>query len=169
MNKEYHRRSTRLPNYDYTRPGAYLVTICTQNRDCILSEISNSKSVLTDLGQQVFASWQWLEKQYPYLKLDEFIIMPNHLHGILVITDNCRGGSRTALIAKRKSLGHIVGAFKTISTKWFNKIQGTPGAKLWQRGFYEHVIRNDKELDRIREYIANNPARWEFDKENKTK
>ena len=160
------RRSIRLPDYDYTTPGAYLVNICTQNRECLFGEIVDSKIVYNDLGRLVVKAWIWLAEQYPYVELDEFIVMPNHLHGILVLSDYCRGSSRTAPTAKRKPLGRIVGAFKTVSTKRVNLFRQTPGTRLWQRGYYEHVVRNTEELSRIREYIVTNPARWAIDCEN---
>ena len=104
------------------------------------------------------------------------MIMPNHLHGIIVIADVVKGGSRpgfaalcpgtTAPTEKRKPIGRLVGAFKTVSTKRINHPRNTPGLKIWQRNYYEHIIRNDDELNRIREYIANNPAQWEMDREN---
>ena len=136
--------------------------------------------VLNDAGLAVFETWQWLGTQYDYVELDRWIIMPNHVHGIIVIMGGCRGGSRTAQgdsqtvrggsrtapTGKRKPIGRLVGAFKTVSTKRINQMDGTPGAKLWQRNYYEHIIRNDTELHRIREYITNNPARWESDREN---
>ena len=113
-------------------------------------------------------SWVWLSSQYGYVDLDEYVVMPNHMHGILVITDDGRGGSRTAPTtdAKRKSVGRLIGAFKTVSTKRINEIRKTPGAKLWQRNYYEHIIRNDDDLNRIRHYIADNPLRWDQDPEN---
>jgi len=111
-------------------------------------------------------TWRWLATQYDYVELDEWGIMPNHMHGIIVITDVCRGGSRTAPTGQRKPIGRLVGAFKTVSTKRINEIRNTPGAKIWQRNYYEHIIRDDDELNRICEYIANNPLQWEMDREN---
>lgn len=189
------RRSIRLKDYDYTQEGAYYVTVCVnediyrgnprctgvahcrgasrsalnRNRN-IFGEIKNGKMILNVTGQIVHDSWQWLEKQYEYVELDEFIVMPNHLHGIICInnikndnTRNDQGGSRTAPTNKRKPLGRLIGAFKTVSTKQINAIRNTPGARLWQRNFYEHVIRTESDLARIREYIINNPANWEND------
>jgi len=120
--------------------------------------------VLKDAGRVVAGTWQWLEQQYDYVDLDEWTVMPNHFHGIVVL--GCRGGSRTAPTGKRKPLGRLIGAFKTVSTKQINEMRNTSGAKLWQRGFYEHIIRNDESLNRIREYIMNNPLQWELDREN---
>lgn len=93
--------------------------------------------------------------------------MPNHLHGIIVIVaDDRRSGSRTAPTGRRKPLGRLVGAFKTVTTKQINIARGTPGLPVWQRNYYEHIIRNDQSLNRIRQYIADHPARWTFDREN---
>jgi len=140
-------------------------------------------------------TWLWLADQYEFVHLDEYVIMPNHLHGIIVIGDTCRGGTRTVLrrgdtrtvlrrgdtrtvlrrgdtrsaptgVAKRKPLGRLVGAFKTVSTKHINEIRGTLGVPVWQRNYYERVIRNGEELNRVRQYIIDNPAHWEQDHEN---
>ena len=128
--------------------------------------------MLNDSGQIVADSWGWLSQQYPHVDLDEWIVMPNHLHGIIVLDDRApdtrRGGSRTAqaTLAKRKPLGRLVGAFKTVSTKRINQLRGTPGAQLWQRNYYEHVVRDEPELERARHYIAYNAAKWPDDPEN---
>jgi len=160
---EKHRRSLRLSNYDYNRSGAYFVTLCTLDRACLFGHIDMDAMHLSSIGESVLASWLWLATQYPYVSLDSFVIMPNHLHGILFI-GSTEGGSRTAP-TKIKSLGRLIGAFKTVSTKSINALNGTSTA-LWQRNYYEHVIRNETDLSRIREYIQNNPAQWALDKEN---
>jgi putative transposase len=95
--------------------------------------------------------------------------MPNHLHGVVVINDMGRGGSRTAPtmdIAGPKPLGRLIGAFKTVSTKQINALRGTPGSTLWQRNYYEHVICGEAELDRVRRYVKDNPLMWDMDQEN---
>jgi len=120
--------------------------------------------VLNEFGCLVQSVWQWLGERYNYVVLDTFILMPNHLHGILILTDNGRGDSRIAPTYKRKPLGRLIGVFKTVSTKQINRIRNTPGERLWQRNYYEHIIRNEVELHRIREYIINNPMKWEIDK-----
>ena len=122
--------------------------------------------MLNDFGEMVAESWEWLATRYDYVELDQWTIMPNHMHGIIVITGVVKGGSRTAPTEKRKPIGRLVGAFKTVSTKRINHLRNTPGVKIWQRNYYEHIIRNDDELNRIREYIVNNPAQWEMDREN---
>ncbi|MFH1665640.1 MAG: transposase [Candidatus Omnitrophota bacterium] len=172
------RKSVRLRNYDYTQEGAYYVTVCVNEDVCrgasrsaldIFGRIENGEMILNGMGQIINDSWQWLEKQYKYIKLDEFIVMPNHIHGIVCINNprmgviQKEGGSRTAPTVKLKPLGRLIGAFKTVSTKQINIIRDTPGMRLWQRNYYEHVIRDESDLNRIREYITNNPLRWEED------
>ena len=107
----------------------------------------------------------WLGKRYDHVDLDAWVIMPNHLHGIIILHDG-RGGSRTAPTEKRKPLGRLIGAFKTISTKRVNEIRKTPGMQLWQRNYYEHVIRGEQALAALRKYIVENPAKWSSDLEN---
>ena len=157
-------------------------------RQCLLGEIIDGAMKLNKYGEIVSETYQWLAQRYPYLILDEWIIMPNHFHGIMVITNQSRrGGSRTTPTTditltlnrkdiiltyknlpinpelKRKSLGRLIGAFKTVSTKQINLIRNTPGTKIWQRNYYEHIIRNEKSLNKIREYIVNNPLSWQND------
>jgi len=165
----YHRRSIRLPAYDYAQAGAYFVTIVCRNRVLLLEDPR-----FRDLVEE---TWLWIADQYEFVRLDEFVVMPNHLHGIIVIGDTGRGASRSPLrrgasrsaptgAARRKPLGRLVGAFKTVSTKHINEIRGTLGVPVWQRNYYERVIRNDEELNRVRRYIIDNPAHWEEDREN---
>ena len=167
------RRSIRLQGYDYSQAGVYFVTIVTQGRACLFGEVVDGIVHLNSTGRMISDCWQWLESQYPCVALDEYVLMPNHLHGLIMITDNVRrGGSRTAPTGadspagKRKPLGRLIGAFKTVSTKQFNSAHGKSGSPLWQRNFFEHVVRRDESLDKIRQYIRDNPARWEFDREN---
>ncbi len=163
------RRSIRLPGYDYAQPGAYFVTLCVHQRECLLGEITDGEMMLNEFGRVVMECWPWLAKQYPHVTVDEWIVMPNHFHGILMIVDAvCRGGSRTAPTngTTHKPLGRLIGAFKTVSTKRINAIRDTPGLPVWQRNYYEHIIRNEEELNHIRQYIVANPRNWEFDQEN---
>jgi len=168
----HHRRSIRLAGYDYSQMGAYFVTICTRERRCLFGDVVDGEMRLNPYGAIVTSAWQWLAGQYPYVALDECVVMPNHLHGIIEIldcdrgVDSCRGGSRTAPTKKRKPLGRIIGAFKTVSTKRINKMRHTPAVTVWQRNYYEHIIRNETDWERTREYIAANPALWDEDKEN---
>jgi len=164
---KHRRRSIRLENYDYSQAGAYFVTICTRDRACLLGEIVNGEMRLNEVGQIVADAWKWLAVQYAHVELDMSILMPNHLHGIIMICDDIRrGGSRTAPTETRKPLGRLIGAFKTVSTKRINELHLTSGGPFWQRNYYEHIIRNEEELAEVREYILNNPVRWNEDENN---
>jgi len=169
------KNSIRLRGYDYSRPGVYFVTICTRDRDCLFGNIVNGQMVMNDYGKMVDETLKWLARRYAYVSLDAWVVMPNHLHGIVIITDeqcNSRGGSRTAPTRTaptrtRKPLGRLIGAFKTVSTKRINELRRTTGARLWQRNYYEHIIRNENELNAIRRYILNNPLNWDLDRDNR--
>jgi REP element-mobilizing transposase RayT len=154
------RRSIRLPAYDYAQAGAYFVTIVCKDRVPLLQE--------PEFRAAADEAWRWLADRYEFVELDEYVVMPNHLHGIIVVVDPRRGGSRTAPTngPKRKALGRLVGAFKTVSTKRINGMRGTPGLPVWQRNYYEHVVRDEEDLDAVRQYIVNNPMRWAEDRDN---
>ncbi len=160
----HHRRSIRLKGYDYSQNGAYFVTLCSWQRECLFGDIKDGEMRLNENGLIIDETWSWLGKQYPYLESVEYAIMPNHFHGIFLI-DRYLGGSRTAPTGRIKPLGRILGAFKTRSTKLVNEFLQTSGAPIWQRNYYEHIIRNESELNRIVEYIISNPSNW-FDDEN---
>jgi putative transposase len=156
------RNSIRLPDWDYASPGAYFVTICVERREIALGEVVEGQMVLSTFGQVAADSWLWLARQYPYVDLDEWVLMPDHFHGIIVI----RAPDLTPAPIKVKPLGRLVGAFKTVSTKEINRLCDTPGAPFWKRAYYDRVIRNAKELDAVRRYIRDNPARWAAGREN---
>ena len=173
--KIHHRRSIRLKGYDYRQAGGYFVTLVTQGREMLFGEVVHGEMVLNDFGKIAAETWLWLETQYPYVALGEWVVMPNHFHGIIfILDDDGRGGSRTAPTnpqtitdaVKRKPLGRLIGAFKTVSTKHINLTRHTEGEMVWQRNYYEHILRNETELDRITRYIESNPARWADDDEN---
>ena len=166
MSSIRHRQTLRLPEYDYSQGGAYFVTICVQGRECVLGKVQDGEVCLSPLGEIAAESWAWIEAGYPQVSLDVWVVMPNHIHGIIILMTDGRGGSRTAPTTKPKPLGRLIGAFKTISTKRINAMRLAPATRFWQRNFYEHVIRNESSLSRIREYIVNNPLRWELDREN---
>ncbi len=162
-----HRRSIRLPTYDYASAGAYFVTICAYGRQ-MLFEDESIRSVIQEC-------WDALPDHFAHVAIDEFVIMPNHVHGVVwILRDDIgdRGvGAQHALPlrlagAPRGSLGAIVGSFKSAVTKRVNELNQTPGAPLWQRNYYERVIRDDDELNRIREYIQLNPLKWSLDRDN---
>ena len=161
----HHRRSIRLAGYDYAQPGAYFVTLCVQDRLCLLGEIAHKAMTFSDWGRIAAQSWTWLRDQYPYVSLDVWVVMPNHLHGIIVLLDDAVGARHDAPL-RRKPLGQLVGAFKTTCTKKINQLQGTPSAKFWQRNYYEHIVRDERDMARIRQYIIDNPRRWEEDRDN---
>ena len=139
--------------------GAYFVTIVAFQRECLFGEIVDGEMKLNDFGNMIADTRKWLENQYPYVESLHSVVMPNHLHGLLMIHDNDgRGGSRSAPTGyKRKPLGRLIGAFKTVSTKQINLLRHTEGAVVWQRNYYEHIIRNEREMDNIWKYIEANP------------
>jgi len=182
------RRSIRLKGYDYSQIGAYFVTICVDNRECLFDDL-----VLRRVAETY---WRNIPRHFPNVALDEWIVMPNHLHGAIVIADDARrgeafppttfagnslsderdafasshaSGNASPLLprgASPDSLGAIIGNYKSVTTRRINAIRHTPGAPVWQRNYYEHIVRDENELNRIREYIVNNPANWEEDEEN---
>ncbi len=169
------RRSIRLKNYDYSSPGAYFVTICINDRQCLLGKIVNRKTKLNKTGEIIYDEWLKTSIIRMNVKLDEFIIMPNHLHGIIIITNGnglVVGANRrfvpTRIAQNNKmkpnTLCSIIAQFKSVATKRIRQ-NGFPNFQ-WQRNYYEHIIRNESELNRIRKYIQNNPQQWEIDQEN---
>ncbi len=185
------RRSIRLKAYDYSTPGAYFITAVVKQRTCILSEIHDGALTLTPLGEIVNQCWNALPQRFPSAELDAFVIMPNHFHGVIRLTDeSARDGVVWATLAvvpharvvrdareragaspapTKPTLGDIVGAFKSqCFTVWYDYIKQNDlniVAKFWQRNYYEHIVRDQKELDRVRAYIEANPFRWEYDRE----
>ena len=154
------RKHNRLRNYDYRTPGAYFITTVVRGRQNTFGEVKDGANHLTPYGETLVEQWHWLHKQYLYIALDQFVVMPNHFHGIIIIGT----GRDLSLQPKTKSLSEIVGAFKTTSSKRIHQLGMS--SFQWQRSFYERIIRNDGELGRIREYIQTNPLRWELDIEN---
>ncbi len=156
------RSPLRLKEYDYSRAGAYFVTVCTKHRKMLLGDVVEDGIRLNPLGVVVKECWEDLPRHYHFLELDAFIVMPNHVHGILVITGNPNVGAglKPAPTSKRRALPEIVRALKTFSARRINQILGTPGIPVWQRNYYEHVIRNEIDLEETREYIQNNLIKW---------
>jgi len=151
-----HRRSIRLKGYDYSQPGAYFVTFNTYQNLPLLGKIQDGIVILTRAGQIVQQLWQDLPSHHSNVQLDEFIIMPQHVHGIILLVENDPPDRQT-----RSSLAEVVRAVKTFSARRINALQHTQGTPVWQRNYYEHIIRNDKELAQIRQYIRDNPRRSE--------
>jgi len=162
--EKHHRRSIRLKGYDYTQAGAYFVTVCVQNHECLFGQILDNNMRLNHAGVIVQTVWNELPVHYTHVQLDQFVAMPNHVHGIVILTDV--GAGFKPVPTRRHGLQEIIRAFKTFSSRRINQLRGIPGIPVWQRNYYEHIIRHEPELNRIREYIQTNPLRWELDREN---
>jgi REP element-mobilizing transposase RayT len=164
----HHRRSVRLRDYDYSGAGAYFVTICVANRECLFGETADGVMRMNDAGLAVAECWQAVPDHFPQVELDEFVVMPNHLHGIIVIDRRdtaCRAQVEESFSRPISgSLPTIIRSFKSAATKRINQFRDNPGAPMWQRNYYERVIRDEQELDGIRQYITGNPAQWVEDK-----
>jgi len=158
QSKPPRRRTTRLRNYDYSQTGCYFVTICSYRRCHIFGEISNGTMYLNDSGMIVSDCWIELPDHFTQIGLDAFVIMPNHVHGIIMLNESTD--------SPKPSLGNVVGAFKSASTRIIRKVCGQSFGNVWQRNYYEHIIRNEESLDRIRQYIIHNPLSWHLDREN---
>ena len=167
-----HRRSIRLRGYDYVQSGAYFVTICTFARQGLWGEIAQEIVELSEAGRIVNDEWLRSAEVRENVCLDVFQIMPNHLHGIVVFdradSSNSDVGahSRAPFSSQPRSLGSVVAGFKSATTKRINEQRGSPGVPVWQRNYYERVIRNEQELRSVRQYIVDNPAKWAADVEN---
>ena len=186
--QKHHRRSIRLKGYDYTQVGAYFVTICTWQREFLFGDIVNNEMRLSCYGEVAQFNWHHLPRRYPHVKLDAFIIMPNHVHGIICLTDeninNLPGvgagleinidrninfsvkPAPTKSTAKRHGLPEVIRGFKTFSALRINQLRCITGVPVWQRNYYEHIIRHEESLEKIRQYIINNPSSWQQDKLN---
>jgi len=178
--EKHHRRSIRLKGYDYSQAGAYFVTICTHDRECLFGEINQGEMAMNPCGRIVHEEWVHSAQIRHEIRLDESVVMPNHVHGIVFIIDD---GSRDVGATGRsplrtmhppsepifrpgppkESLGSFIAGFKPAVTQWVNQMRGTPGLPVWQRNYHEHIIRYEDELNQIRAYIRENPLRWETD------
>ena len=183
------RRSIRLPGYDYAQPGAYFITICTVGKRCLFGSANDGRVDLTDCGAIIEECWLAIPRHFPLVQLDEHVVMPNHLHGVILIShervDPCRGEAfahqtddyrqageqmlRPYTPTDRpsgtspNSLGAIIQNFKSVTARKINKTESAHSGSVWQRNYYEHVIRDERSLDEIREYIAGNPWNWSRD------
>ncbi|MCY4653976.1 MAG: transposase [Dehalococcoidia bacterium] len=197
MNNRYdlnqpRRKPIRLKGYDYSRVGAYFITIVAQGRMCLFGDVVDGEMRLNDAGMMVRRVWDGMPDRFPHIEMDEFVVMPNHGHGVIVIQQSPGENSAhppvgASLVGAQSptnihsdtrattrvapTLGDVVGAFKSLTTLEYGRgvrETGWPSfdKRLWQRNYYEHIIRNDKEWNMVREYINDNPARWETDSEN---
>ena len=155
------RKRLRLKNYNYSKEGAYFVTICTFRKWLILGDIINGKIVFNDWGKIVDKYWREIPEHFKDVQLDAYVIMPNHIHGIIIINP-CRGRACPARTLDGL-LSIAIGSFKSAVTKHINEIRRTPGVEIWQRSFHDHIIRNDTDINRSRDYIINNPNQWQVD------
>ena len=188
-----HRRSIRLQGYDYSQAGAYFVTICTQGKECLFGGMENGAMVLNEYGCVVRDEWLKTAEIRAEIQAGEFVVMPNHFHGVVIIAEPIIGDIRERAIRERAiresplqndwacvgaihesplplrqqrrqmMLSKIIGRFKMLTAKRINEIRQLPGVPVWQRNYYEHVIRNEADYGQIAEYIADNPRRWEED------
>jgi putative transposase len=182
----HRRRSVRLRGYDYSSPGYYFITICTQNRACLFGDVANGQMQLNDAGKMVMDEWEKSAQIRNEIRLDDFIVMPNHFHGIAVIASHeyprgdehrrddrpvvpTQSGSSPVVPTNRphgpkpKSIAALIAGFKCAATKRINQMRGTPGITIWQQRYWDHIVRDNNELFRIRHYIRNNPSNWERD------
>ncbi|WP_017296214.1 transposase [Geminocystis herdmanii] len=172
----HHRRSIRLPNYDYSQSGIYFVTICTAKKQHLFGEIRDGKMFLNQIGNIVAEEWLNTEKIRKEVVLDEWIIMPNHFHGLVAIThekinnisdvNHIRGANLAPLRRKPRSLSSLVGGFKSAVTKRIKQICNETTVCVWQKNYYESIIRSEEHLNNVRKYIINNPQKWDDDPEN---
>ncbi len=179
--KIHHRRIIRLKGYDYAQAGAYFVTVVTWQREMLFGEIVEGEMVLNEMGKIVQKWWHQIPKHFPNIKLGAFVIMPNHIHGIIIITEGRgavsapidglqtqqQGEMTSPLHRNNPTLGKIVAYFKYQSTKEMNALDGTGAiTKFWQRNYYDRIIRNEREMSHIWNYIEANPTHWKDDEEN---
>lgn len=171
------RKQVRLKDFDYSSIGAYFVTIAVRKHKCLLGEICEEKMHLSNIGEKAAEFWKEIPHHFSTIKLDEFVVMPNHIHGILIVEDRAKvskgvgvhlnaptNGEFAHISPGKNTISVIVRTFKGTVTTWcreHNRVNF-----CWQRGYYDRVIRNKKELGRIREYIGNNIVAWDLDREN---
>ncbi len=199
---KHQRRSIRLPGYDYDQPGVYFLTVCTEGHVCLFGRVVGEAMEWNDAGRAVERCWREIPAHFPHVTLDEFIVMPNHVHGILIIADSnddpivgannhspvqigpqphvvahgptIRANDYSPLPAPdhpspwprgtSKTIGSVIRGFKIGVAKWMR--ENTHSRDIWQRNYFEHIIRNDVALNRIRQYITDNPVRWAYDRYN---
>lgn len=176
--QKHHRHSIRVPGYNYASAGGYFVTIVSQGRACLFGEIRDGEMILNDAGRMVQKIWETIPERFVGIELGAYIIMPNHFHPILIINEPvgatlvvAQNRAGTSPAPTKSTLGDVIGAFKSITTHKY--IQGVKESgwppfdkKLWQRNYYEHIIRNDDDYQRIQRYIESNPSVWAGDEEN---
>ena len=159
------RKPNRLRDYDYSQEGYYFISICTRGRKEFFGDIREGKIDLNRFGESVNQCWYDLPRHYPNSSLDSFVIMPNHIHGIIVIDNDDVVGNGLKPFPTH-GLSEIIRGFKTFSSRKINEKIEIDNKFQWQKSFYDHIIRGERSLDLIREYIQNNPLKWDLDREN---
>ncbi|MGB5289071.1 MAG: transposase [Ignavibacteriaceae bacterium] len=167
--QKHNRRSIRLKDFDYSTPWWYYITICSYNHQNLFGQIINGKMILSEFGIIVEEEWLKTEKLRKDVELDYYVIMPNHFHGIPII--NSRDKARLVPTAEKREFGRpvanslstIVGSFKSAVTRRINEFRNSSGKLVWQKNYFEHIIRNENDLNNIRKYIELNPLKWELD------
>lgn len=173
----HHRRSVRLRGYDYRSTGWYFVTIVSYHHECIFGDVIDGNAVLNECGRIVDEEWQRTSTLRPNVDIDEWIVMPNHVHGIVIINEQNTEATVWAhssapipddvpLHRQPDSLGSIIAGFKSAATKRVNAARNTVGKPVWHRNYYEHILRSPRALDAIRRYIVENPLNWAYDRKN---
>ncbi len=178
--QKHHRRSIRLKGYDYAHPGAYFITLVAWQRQNCFGEIINGEMALNKEGQLIQDAWLRLSAFFP-IRQEIWVVMPNHFHGLLWIEGKGEASAPSELLTsdinpadasplrpngtKPDSLAAIIQNFKSITTRRIHQLGVSPGMPVWQRNYYEHIVRNDKELERIRAYNQSNPLNWHDDQE----
>jgi putative transposase len=181
--QKHHRHSIRLQNYDYAQPGGYFITTVTYHRNLLFGEIVNEEMQLNDFGKVAEECWRAIPEHFPNVELGASVVMPNHVHGIIIIKENTLTKNSPLTVGarhvsplpqpsnphgfKRGSISAIVGSFKAAVSKHIAREHNATG--IWQRNYYEHVIRNQEDWDRIHKYIESNPSQWAEDEENPLK
>ena len=169
MSSPHSRRNLRLDGYDYRLNGAYFVTVCAHQMSCIFGNVVNGTMIPNAWGRIAQDEWRRTETVRSNIDLDLFVVMPNHMHGILLIADDLDQRGAAAQLQVRRdgnapgSLGQIIGHFKSIVTKRIRRASGSNDLKIWQRNYHDRIIRNEKALHEVRNYILANPGRWEED------
>lgn len=162
--KQHHRRSIRLDGYDYSQPGGYFITLVVHQRRCLFGDVVNGVVNLSAIGQIVEEEWLRTAVIRKELILDDYMIMPDHFHAVLLLTEMVEkikdGAVAKQIFRPPKSLGSLVAGFKAATTHRINSIRQTPGAPVWLRNYYDRILRNEDELNQVRAYIRTNPARW---------
>ena len=182
FNPDLHQRqSIRMPSHVYSQPGAYFITVCTHQRAHLFGEIIDGRMLLNEAGLIAQNCWHAIPEHFPLVYLDECVIMPNHMHGVVVINDVGaihesprrfahpqraihESPLQLNIVARRNmTIPKLVGRFKMQAAKKINILRNTPGTPIWQRNYWERIIRDEPELQSVRQYIRNNPAQWQHD------